>query len=314
MKPIMLLLQQFTNSTVAAIRLLILMTILNIFGITTYKAMAQEIRPGIFFQVTGNELTDTSYLFGTYHLVNSDYLHKLKPVEQAFEKARGVVVEIIMDTAEMQKAQVHALSKDTSLTALLDQSFIDSLENELKENVGIGLQYFNQLKPMNVTLTLSLIYLMKNNAELLKQYTGQPLDQYISSKGRENNKTVIPLETISEQMNLLFNSSSIEKQAEGLKAFIRNKKAMLAMGDELLQHWFKHDLAGMYPVYEKTIALSGEEDYLLKNRNLQWMKKIPSLLKKESQFIAIGALHLAGEFGLVTQLRNAGYTVTPVKL
>lgn len=197
---------------------------------------------------------------------------------------------------------------------MLDQSFIDSLEKELTENVGIGLQYFNQLKPMNITLTLSLSYLMKNNAELLKQYTGQPLDQYISSKGRENNKTVIPLETISEQMNLLFNSSSIDKQAEGLKAFIRNKKAILAMGDELLQNWFQHDLAGMYHVYEKTMALSGEEDYLLKNRNLQWMKTIPSLLKKESQFIAIGALHLAGEFGLVTQLRNAGYTVTPVKL
>jgi uncharacterized protein len=86
------------------------------------------------------------------------------------------------------------------------------------------------------------------------------------------------------------------------------------MGDELLQYWFQDDLAGMYRVYEKTIVLSGEEDYLLKNRNLQWMKTIPSLLKKESQFIAIGALHLAVEFGLITQLRNAGYTVTPVKL
>lgn len=103
MKQIRLLLQQFTNNSVTAGRLIILMTIFKIVGITTNNAMAQEIRPGIFFYVTGNGLTDTSYLFGTYHLVNSDYLHKLKPVQQAFDKARGVVVEIIMDTAEMQK-------------------------------------------------------------------------------------------------------------------------------------------------------------------------------------------------------------------
>ena len=36
-------------------------------------------------------------------------------------------------------------------------------------------------------------------------------------------------------------------------------------------------------------------------------------MAKESQFIAVGALHLAGPFGLVLQLQELGYTVTPIK-
>jgi uncharacterized protein YbaP (TraB family) len=53
---------------------------------------------------------------------------------------------------------------------------------------------------------------------------------------------------------------------------------------------------------------------MIKDRNKEWMKKIPSLLKTGAQFIAVGALHLAGPYGLVEQLKQIGYTVTPIKI
>jgi uncharacterized protein YbaP (TraB family) len=42
------------------------------------------------------------------------------------------------------------------------------------------------------------------------------------------------------------------------------------------------------------------------------MKTLPDLMAKESQFIAVGALHLAGPYGLISLLQKQGYTVTPV--
>ncbi|MGZ5222325.1 MAG: TraB/GumN family protein, partial [Chitinophagaceae bacterium] len=107
---------------------------------------------------------------------------------------------------------------------------------------------------------------------------------------------------------------SIEQQAEALKTFLRKKSEMLKLSDQLLQSWFSHDMSAMKNIYQQTLELSGEEDYLVKERNLRWMKVLPGLLQKESQFIAVGALHLAGHFGLVEQLKQSGYTVTPVKL
>jgi uncharacterized protein YbaP (TraB family) len=56
----------------------------------------------------------------------------------------------------------------------------------------------------------------------------------------------------------------------------------------------------------------GNSDYLIKDRNNKWMKVLPGLMKESSQFVAVGALHLAGPDGLITQLQNSGYKVTPV--
>lgn len=275
---------------------------------------AQHDKPGIFYSVSGNGLKDTSYLFGTYHLVKSSYLDELPAVKEAFKQAKGVIVEIVVDSSEMQAVQDIGIMKDKTLSDLIDKSFRDTLDTELKGSIGVGLEQLNQLKPMNVTLTLSIVHMMKNNRELLGKYTGLPLDAFFAGTGKQMSKTVSPLETITEQMNLLFNSSSIDEQVKALKMFIRNKTEMARLGDDLVKNWFDHDLAAMNDIYDKTLQVSGEDDKLIKERNMNWLKVLPGLLQKESQFIAVGALHLGGQYGLVEQLKQKGYTVTPVKL
>ena len=291
-----------------------LLLMITTFTLSLLSAQVTDNRPGIFYAITGKGLKDTSWLFGTFHLVNDSYLSEIPRAAESFKKARGVVVEIVIDSSELQATQQYGISKDKKLTDVLDKPFLDSLETELKNNIGAGVDQFNQLKPMNVTLTLSIIHLIKNNSAQLKKYTGLPLDAYFANAGKKMNKSITPLETIGEQMELLFNSQSIEQQAEALKTFLRKKTEMLKLSDQLLQSWFSHDMGAMNNIYQQTMELSGEEDYLVKERNLRWMKVLPGLLQKESQFIAVGALHLAGQFGLVEQLKQSGYTVTPVKL
>ncbi len=53
---------------------------------------------------------------------------------------------------------------------------------------------------------------------------------------------------------------------------------------------------------------------LLDDRNTYWMQQLPRLMKEQPLFVAVGALHLAGESGLVNQLRIKGYTVTPINI
>jgi uncharacterized protein YbaP (TraB family) len=52
---------------------------------------------------------------------------------------------------------------------------------------------------------------------------------------------------------------------------------------------------------------------LLDDRNKNWIMQLPGIMKEQPAFIAVGALHLAGENGLVALLRKQGYIVTPVK-
>ena len=281
----------------------------------SFTAKAQEA-PGQsnLYAITGNGLQDTSWLFGTYHLVKSSYLDEVPAVVAAFHAAKAVAVELVLDSSKVNTAASMGLLKNRTLAELLDTPFKDSLDKELKTTLGIGLAQFNQMKPANVAITLSLVYLVTDPTSPLKKYSGEMLDGYFAEKGKLDGKTITEFETIEEQMNLLFNSASDEEQVNQLKLFLRNKTEMIRQGNELINWWFKHDLDKMYAVAQKGLAVFGNEYDLLQKRNDQWMKTIPGLIRKESQFIAVGAMHLAGPSGLVKQLQDLGYTVTPIKL
>ena len=99
-----------------------------------------------------------------------------------------------------------------------------------------------------------------------------------------------------------------------LQRFIRDKENNFRMGNELVKLYFENDLEKIYALYQQSPQSTGDMDYLLINRNKEWMKQLPSIISKQSNFIAVGALHLAGPDGLVAQLKKAGYTVTPQNL
>lgn len=307
---------KITKRKVLAVRFAAAM-LMFIFGILlglAGKAQETNKQQSNFYAVTGNGLKDTSWLFGTYHLVKSSYLDELPAVVHAFKKAKGIGVELVLDSAKLPVATAMGLLKDKTLSDLLDKPFKDSLDKELQTTLGVGIAQLNQLKPVNVALTLSMVYLVTDKNSPLQKYSGSMLDGYFAETGKLAGKKITEFETIEEQMNVLFNSSTNEQQVNQLKLFLRNKTEMINQGNGLIENWFKHDLDKMYAVSEKGLAVFGNENDFLKNRNDKWMKTIPGLIKKEPQFIAVGALHLAGPDGLVKQLQQLGYTVTSIKL
>ena len=52
---------------------------------------------------------------------------------------------------------------------------------------------------------------------------------------------------------------------------------------------------------------------LLDQRNADWLTKLPEILKNGTTFVAVGALHLPGQNGIIEGLKRLGYTVTPVR-
>jgi uncharacterized protein YbaP (TraB family) len=43
------------------------------------------------------------------------------------------------------------------------------------------------------------------------------------------------------------------------------------------------------------------------------VKKLDTIMKKESVFVAVGAGHLVGEQGLINLLKEQGYTLKPLE-
>lgn len=291
---------------------LIILIFVSVTGVNYVQA---QVKPGgVFYAVTGNGIKDTCWLFGTYHLINDSYLTETPAVLNAFGKAKNIVVEVIIDSSELASANSKALLQKKQLGELLDKGFTDSLDAELKATIGQGIEQFQSLKPMTVMLTLSMVNLMKDNQPLLKKYTGIPLDASFVAKAKALVKTATALETVNEQMDFLFNALSDEEQAAMLKLFIREKEENTRLGNELLKIYFEDDLRKIYSIYQESIKTMGDMGFLIKKRNDNWMKTLPALFTKQSNFVAVGALHLAGPEGLVEQLKRLGYTITAQNL
>jgi uncharacterized protein YbaP (TraB family) len=52
----------------------------------------------------------------------------------------------------------------------------------------------------------------------------------------------------------------------------------------------------------------------LDNRNIAWIPTLEELFKKSTSFVAVGAGHLPGELGVISLLKQKGYTVEAIAL
>ena len=87
---------------------------------------------------------------------------------------------------------------------------------------------------------------------------------------------------------------------------------------KLTNAYMKQDLNEMLRINEERVGNQcdpspSEEDAMIYNRNKAWAEKLPAIMKAAPTFVAVGALHLLGEKGLLNLLKRQGYTVEPVK-
>jgi uncharacterized protein YbaP (TraB family) len=264
----------------------------------------------LLWKVSGKGLTKPTYLFGTYHFLTNAFVDTLQAVKEAYKTSGAVVGEIVIDSS-LQAPMIEAsMLKGTTLKKELPDTVYAKTANWFNREAGIDLAKLDQLNPLSV-----MIFAMAITQQ--KYYPNKPdeiqLDTYFQQMAKKDGKKIMALETIEAQINALYGGLTMQRQIallhetvneeDGLKNMIGiMNKAYISQNMEDLQQL-------MYGTYKPQ-----EMKAMLDERNSQWMQQLPKLMKEQSLFVAVGALHLAGESGLVNQLRKKGYTLTPIKL
>jgi uncharacterized protein len=263
------------------------------------------------WEISGNGLKKSSYLFGTHHLIEKEKIPAFDQYRKLIKKVDAVVGELDMSnmlSMQMKIAQA-AIMKDQSLTDFISKETFDEIAPIFKEVTNYNLNQFARMKPMMVS-SLYTVMLYKKVMELKKD--PESVDQFFQKEGKKQKKSIIALETTEEQIDVLFNTIPLDKQAEYfVKSLKENDKTidvLLRMNEAYLQG----DLTVLQSLMESEDMTPEVGEILLENRNNNWMVKLLKILPETSCFIAVGSGHLPGSTGLIVQLRNAGYTVTPV--
>lgn len=253
---------------------------------------------------------ESLFIGGTFHLLTqSDY-----PLPLAFDTAYQNSTSIFLETdiKALQSPEYAGLMMQTLMQPAgktLENTLSPSTYQSLKKFLSareIPVENFSPYTPTGVALTISLLALQK-----LGFRPDLGVDQHFSNKASKDGKRIEGLETPSEHIAFLSDLGKGQEDEFILKT-IKDIEQMSDIMNTLKEAWRSGDNKKLSSMAIKDIQKEFPEVYasLLTNRNEAWMIKIEKMLKTQSvEFVLVGAMHLAGEDGLITQLKNRGYTI-----
>jgi uncharacterized protein YbaP (TraB family) len=274
---------------------------------------AEELRhgQGVLWQVA-RDGRPVAHVFGTIHLADPEIIALPAPVAAAFEKSTSLSVEAILDGAASQAlAQAMTLPPERSLQDLVP-AHVFSKAAVAAQPYGLQPFQLNRLKPWAVGMLITV-----PPEEIIRRSQGQPaLDVFLTAQARQSGKAVHALESMQEQI-AVFDSLPDEEQAAFLAAaaidISEKEKIMAAMKAAYL----RRDIAAVRkaardatPPDERAAAAKLERE-LIDTRNRRMVERMKPGFDGGA-FVAIGALHLPGEDGVLALLERDGYTLRRV--
>lgn len=256
-----------------------------------------------------------SWLFGTIHSSDERVLKLSAEFYGAFDKIDTLVLEL----KEISDPNTIALEllKHPELTMLPPQKNLDQiLPAEETAQIAAGLAKRGvpiasvlRMRPWFIYLTL-LSCSAQQNAK--GQYV---LDRQLALDAEKNGVDVEGLETPLEQFRAMADLSDELTMKGLLEAF----KLPYNMNDitETLVGLYVTGNSGLMKAFVEGLSDDKTTDItfmkrIVSDRNEVMAKRILPYLEKGNVMMAVGALHLPGDHGVVELLRKQGYTLTPV--
>lgn len=275
----------------------------------------------LLWKVSGKGLEQPSYIMGTHHLAPLSIKDSIVGMKQALAETKQVVGEVTM--SEMQNPTTIAktmkelmlTTSDTTFQSLFTPEEYQMINTYSKENLKFDIALMPKLKPVFLSNNLTVVLYMKHVGGFNQQ---EQLDSYFQTQALASGKKVSGLETMDFQFNLLFNGTSLKRQAEQLLCMLNDVDAYIDDLKRVTAAYNAQNLEAMTQIMNQRRnnqcdPLPGEMEALLDNRNKQWAEKLPTIMKTDPTLVVVGAGHLLGECGLLALLKKQGYTVEPAK-
>ena len=257
-----------------------------------------------------------SYIFGTHHLAPVAMLDSIRGLSAALEETSAVVGEVDMTGNQtalaLQMQPFMTAPADSTLSKIYSPKTMSDLNDKFKAldlMPGVDLYALQNMKPMVIANLVTLALFSKS----IPGYNpGEQLDKFFQERAASIDEPVIALETPAQQAELVFGYMPISIQAKSLKELIEDPQETIKNVEELNEAYFKRDLVKLEEMSLKDDESADFMRLLVDNRNISWVRQLKEIFATTPAFVAVGALHLPGENGLLNLLRREGYIVTAV--
>jgi uncharacterized protein YbaP (TraB family) len=267
---------------------------------------------GLLWQIEGTEAAP-SYLFGTMHSTDPEIATPPAQVAERLDQAHSLTVEVIMNMeTAMIVARAMVLTDGRTLDGILDPGLFEQV-TEVGAGYGLRPQQLKMFKPWALMAMFSL-----PPAEMARAAQGgKALDEVLQIEAKARGTAVHGLESVDEQIAVL-QSPSESDQVALLREVVVGYSELEPLFARMRGAYLDRDLATLYRLTQEQVAASDTQlmDSFLYNlidrRNRLMVERMATRLAEGNAFIAVGALHLPGDQGILHLLEQQGYKVRPL--
>lgn len=267
-------------------------------------------KSSLLWEISGKDLKQKSYVFGTIHLIKkNDYFFK-SSWQTSFEKCKVLILEANMNLNPMEQIGMAMNSMMLPNGATIEdymeeddyKKFKSFMLDSLEVN-PISFAMYNMIKPF-YSYSMVLTEILGNDVEMY--------EMQLMNKAKKRKMELIGLEDLKFQMALV-DSIPVEEQIKMFLDFGSKQTGnILDEFNKLVAAYKTEDIQTIYQAtQEEEEGSDFEEEFLIK-RNKNWIPIIIENINKNSCFIAVGAGHLGGAFGVINLLKKEGYKLTPI--
>jgi uncharacterized protein YbaP (TraB family) len=263
------------------------------------------------WKVTGSK--GVVYLLGTIHAAKADFYPLPSIIEDSFEKADTLIEEIdISQPVEAARAQRGLIEEGSYPNG-------DTITNHLSEitrsHLAAYLKKGDLPEPAVARMRPWLVSMLVEQRELQRMGfdPSYGLDQHFLEEARRSHKQIGALEDAESQLKML-SSLSEELQDRLLLGSLVDIEKSRDVLDSLTEAWQSGDAAAM-----QEVIISSVRDYpqlkplmtkLFDDRNTAMTAKIERFLQTPKiYFVAVGAGHVVGDQGILSQLQRKNFRV-----
>ena len=250
-----------------------------------------------------------SYLFGTIHSEDPRVMELPDEVQRAFNDSPRFCMEMLLDPPALgQLTQSMLYTDGHNLQTVIGADLFSRVVPLMAER-GVPQSVLPRFKPWAVFMMLSVP----------KAHTGLFLDAFLYAMAKQQGKSVCGLETAAEQL-AVFDTTPLPDQIVLLREAVGQYPSQEKGFADMMDRYLARDVSGIVALSKNTTPTTPAEQQisaaflkkLLEDRNVRMVDRLLPRLKEGGVFIAVGALHLPGQQGILHLLQDQGYRVSAV--
>jgi len=260
----------------------------------------------VFWSVTDDQGRQ-NWVLGTMHSEDPRLLEWPEALMKALGEANRLALELVPDVEMLERMQQAMRFDDDRLQNVLGAELYRQVVEILTTKYGLTEPAVDRMKPWAVALTLATP----------PPETGMFMDLMLSFRARGAGLDVVALETIDEQIDFL-SRIPLADQVSLIRRTAADHDRYHEVFESLIQAYLSGDLARLEAISAR--QMEGLDEHIIRHfnevgiveRNQRMIERSEAWLAEGGLVIAVGALHLPGEHGLLALLRERGWKLEPI--